>query len=78
MAASLRYSAGDDYIGSTIMVMPWGKPGTYRIRTEWGWSGSPIYTGTFTYTYQLDFNLVVKPPQEKYVTSVELTVKGKG
>ncbi len=69
---------GDDYIGSTIMVMPWAKPGTYRIRTEWGWSGGPIYIGTFTYTYQLDFDLVVKPPQSKYVTDISLTVKGKG
>ncbi len=69
---------GDSYIGSTLMVMPWAKPGTYKIRTEWGWSGSPIYTGTFTYTYQLDFSLVVKPPQTKYVTSVKLAVKGKG
>lgn len=67
-----------DYIGSTIKVMPWATPGTYKIRTEWGWSGSPIVTGTFTYTYQLDFNIEVKPPQTKYVTDMTITTEGKG
>ena len=69
---------GEDYIGSTIKVMPWSKPGTYRVRAEYGWSGSPIYTGEFRYTYQLDFDIEVKPPQTKYATSVTLTTKGKG
>jgi len=67
-----------DYIGSTIKVMPWATPGTYKIRTEWGWSGSPIVTGKFTYTYQLDFDLVVKAPATKYATSLALSANGKG
>jgi len=69
---------GDDYIGSTIKVMPWTKPGAYRIRTEWGWSAGPIVIGTFTYTYQLDFDLEVKAPATKYVTSLALSANGKG
>jgi hypothetical protein len=83
---SILYSGGytevfggtDDYIGSTIKVMPWATPGMYKIRTEWGWSGSPIVTGKFTYTYQLDFDLVVKAPATKYVTSLALSANGKG
>ncbi len=67
-----------DYIGSTIKVMPWATPGTYKIRTEWGWSGSPIVTGTFTYTYKLDFNIEVKPPQTKYATDITIAAEGKG
>ena len=83
--SSIEYSGsytevfgGDDYIGSTIKVMPWTKPGAYRIRTEWGWSAGPFVTGTFTYTYQLDFDLEVKPPAAKYVTSFVLSANGKG
>jgi hypothetical protein len=68
---------GDDYIGSTIEVMPWTKPGTYRIRTEWGWGAGPFVTGTFTYTYQLGFDLEVKAPVTKYLTSLTLSANGK-
>ncbi|HIH87635.1 TPA: PQQ-binding-like beta-propeller repeat protein [Candidatus Bathyarchaeota archaeon] len=67
-----------DYIGSTIKVMPWATPGTYKIRTEWGWGGSPIVTGAFTYTYHLDFNIEVKPPHTKYATDIIISAVGKG
>jgi hypothetical protein len=83
--SSIEYSGsytevfgGEDYIGSTIKVMPWTKPGAYRIRTEWGWSTGPFVTGTFTYTYQLGFDLEVKAPATKYLTSLALSVNGKG
>ncbi|MCJ7572671.1 hypothetical protein MUO93_00195, partial [Candidatus Bathyarchaeota archaeon] len=83
--SSIEYSGsytevfgGDDYVGSTIKVMPWTKPGAYRIRTEWGWSAGPIVIGTFTYTYQLDFDLEVKAPATKYLTSLALSANGKG
>jgi len=83
--SSIEYSGsytevfgGDDYIGSTIKVMPWTKPGAYRIRTEWGWSAGPFVIGTFTYTYQLGFDLEVKAPATKYLTSLALSANGKG
>jgi hypothetical protein len=83
--SSIEYSGsytevfgGEDYIGSTIKVMPWTKPGTYRIRTEWGWSTGPFVTGTFTYTYQLGFDLVVTAPATKYVTNLALSANGEG
>ena len=83
--SSIEYSGsytevlgGDDYIGSTIEVMPWTKPGAYRIRTEWGWSAGPFVTGSFTYSYQLDFDLVVTAPVTKYETSLSLSANGKG
>jgi len=58
--------------------MPWTKPGTYRIRTEWGWSAGPFKTSSFTYSYQLDFDLVVTAPVTKYETSLSLSANGKG
>jgi len=83
--SSIEYSGsytevfgGDDYIGSTIEVMPWTKPGTYRIRTEWGWSGGPFKTSSFTYSYQLDFDLVVTAPVTKYETGLSISASGKG
>jgi len=83
--SSIEYSGsytevfgGDDYIGSTIEVMPWTKPGTYRIRTEWGWSTGPFKTNSFTYTYQLGFDLVVTAPATQYETSLSISAIGKG
>jgi hypothetical protein len=68
---------GDDHIEATIKVMPWATPGIYKVKTEWGWSGSPIVLGEFKYTYQLDYDLEVKAPTTKYVTSLSLSGKGK-
>ena len=69
---------GDDYIKSTIKVMPNAVPGVHRVRVDYGWSGSPIVVGEITYTYQLIFNIEVVPRNEKYATSLTLSVEGKG
>jgi hypothetical protein len=68
---------GDDHIEATIKVMPWATPGTYKIKTEWGWSGSAIVAGEFKYTYQLDYEIEVKAPKTKYQTSISLLAEGK-
>jgi len=69
---------GDDYIESTIKVMPNAVPGVHRVRVDYGWSGGPIVVGEITYTYQLIFDIEVMPRSEKYATSLTLFVEGRG
>lgn len=66
---------GEDYITSTIKIMPYAEIGVHRVVVRYGWSGGPI--GSVDYTYELAFDIDVVPPTSKYDTRINISAADK-
>jgi hypothetical protein len=65
---------GEDYITSTLRVMPYAEIGVHRVVVKYGWGG-PI--GEVDYTYELAFDIDVVPPAEKYESHISILAEDK-